>query len=55
MTINAENVGSKLGLWAIEPHIGWDGGGAKFEEILLVEPHRARWLQDDVPHVTEAT
>ena len=53
-TINAENVGKKLGLWAIEPHIGWDSGGAKFEEILVVEPRRAYWLQADVPHVVEA-
>ena len=53
-TINAENVGKKLGLWAIEPHIGWNGGGAKFEEILVVEPDRCYWLEEDVPHVVEA-
>ncbi|MBL8915834.1 MAG: hypothetical protein JNM17_34365 [Archangium sp.] len=31
--------------------IGWPGGGAKFEELLVVEPHRAWWLDDDVPHM----
>lgn len=50
-TINAQNQGKKVGLWAIEPHIGWNGGGAKFEEILVVEPHRCYWLDDDVPHM----
>lgn len=43
--------GSKLGLWAIEPHVGGAGFGAKFEEILVVEPERSYWLCDDVPHV----
>lgn len=38
------------GLWAIEPHIGAQGFGAKFEELLVVEPDRAFWLDDDVPH-----
>ena len=43
--------GQKLGLWAIEPHVGGVGFGAKFEEILVVEPQRAYWLSDDVPHI----
>lgn len=51
VTINAENVGKKLGVWAIEPHIGWNGGGAKFEEILVVESDRCYWLDNDVPHL----
>ncbi|MDO5639095.1 MAG: M24 family metallopeptidase [Neisseria sp.] len=46
-----ENDGSKTGLWAIEPHIGWPGGGAKFEEIMVVSDTGARWLDDDVPHL----
>ena len=46
--------GSKLGLWAIEPHVGGRGFGAKFEEILVVEPGRAYWLDDQVPHVGAA-
>lgn len=40
------------GLWAFEPHIGRDGVGAKWEEMLLVEPSgKASWLDDDLPHV----
>lgn len=52
--LTPEHIGNKLGLWAIEPHIGWDGAGAKFEEVLVVEPHRCYWLDDEVPHVIEA-
>jgi Xaa-Pro aminopeptidase len=51
--LTPEHMGTKLGLWAVEPHIGWQGGGAKFEEILVVEPNRAYWLSDDVPHVAQ--
>lgn len=51
--LTPEHTGTKLGLWAIEPHIGWAGNGAKFEEILVVEPGRAYWLSDDVPHVAQ--
>ncbi|WP_460067598.1 M24 family metallopeptidase [Streptomyces sp. YKOK-I1] len=44
------------GLWAVEPHLGFRGTGAKFEEILVVtdsaDPEEgAFWLDDDVPHV----
>ncbi|GAB4564152.1 MAG: M24 family metallopeptidase [Haliangiales bacterium] len=49
--LTPEHVGSKLGLWAIEPHIGWEGGGAKFEEILVVDEAGARWLDEQVPHM----
>lgn len=52
--LSPEHVGKKLGLWAIEPHIGWAGGGCKFEEILVVETDRAYWLDDNVPHVRQA-
>jgi hypothetical protein len=38
--------GAKQGFWAIEPHLGGLGFGAKFEEILIVEPGRVRWLDD---------
>lgn len=39
------------GLWAIEPHLGWQGVGAKFEEILVITPDGADWLDDDgLPH-----
>jgi hypothetical protein len=39
------------GLWAIEPHIGLDGVGVKFEELLVVTGDDAYWLDDDLPHV----
>lgn len=43
--------GSPLGLWAVEPHLGGAGFGAKFEEILIVDESGARWLQEDPPHM----
>ena len=39
------------GLWAVEPHIGKDDVGVKFEEILVVTDDDAYWLDDDPPHV----
>lgn len=39
------------GLWAVEPHIGRDGVGVKFEELLVVGADDAWWLDDDLPHV----
>ena len=39
------------GLWAVEPHLGWRGVGAKFEELLVVTEDDAYWLDDDLPHV----
>ncbi len=42
--------GSKLGIWAIEPHVGAKGFGAKFEEILVVDNNEVYWLDEDVPH-----
>ncbi|WP_425470891.1 M24 family metallopeptidase [Streptomyces armeniacus] len=44
------------GLWAVAPHLGFRGTGAKFEEILVVTDSRdpeesAFWLDDDLPHV----
>lgn len=38
------------GLWAVEPHIGRNGVGAKWEEILVVTQSDAFWLDDDLPH-----
>lgn len=49
--LGPDHTGSKEGLWAIEPHIGGSGFGAKFEEILVVEPGRSYWLDDQVPHL----
>ena len=39
------------GIWAIEPHIGRDGVGVKFEELLVVTEDDAFWLDDHLPHV----
>jgi Xaa-Pro aminopeptidase len=39
------------GLWAIEPHLGFRGTGAKWEEILVVTHDDAYWIDDDVPHL----
>lgn len=43
--LNANYRGSFDGLWAVEPHIGGTGFGAKFEELLLVKDGSARWLE----------
>ncbi len=43
------------GLWSMEPHLGALGWGAKFEEILVVEPGASRWLDDDLPHCRTGT
>lgn len=40
-----------VGLWAIEPHLGFRGVGVKFEELLVVTEDDAYWLDDDLPHV----
>ena len=34
------------GLWAVEPHLGRNGVGAKFEEILVITDQDAYWLDD---------
>lgn len=39
------------GLWAVEPHVALRGVGLKFEELLVVTPDEAYWLDDDLPHV----
>jgi Xaa-Pro aminopeptidase len=38
------------GLWAVEPHIGRDGVGVKFEELLVVTEDDAYWLDDHLLH-----
>lgn len=39
------------GLWAVEPHLGKDGVGAKFEEILVITEQDAYWLDEGgLPH-----
>lgn len=49
--LTPDHEGNKVGLWAIEPHLGRGKTGFKFEEILVVEENKAYWLDDDVPHV----
>jgi Xaa-Pro aminopeptidase len=39
------------GLWAVEPHIGHQGVGVKWEELLVITDRDAFWLDDDLPHV----
>lgn len=39
------------GLWAVEPHLGLGPVGAKFEELLVITPDDAYWLDNDLPHV----
>jgi Xaa-Pro aminopeptidase len=39
------------GIWAIEPHIGRDRVGVKFEELLVVTEDDAFWLDDHLPHL----
>lgn len=39
------------GLWAVEPHLGFQGVGAKFEELLVITEDDAYWLDDHLPHV----
>ena len=33
-----------LGLYAVEPHVGRQGTGAKFESVLLIDGSETRWL-----------
>lgn len=41
------------GLWLVEPHAGHGAMGAKWEEILVIEKEKARWLDDGPPHVRQ--
>ncbi len=43
------------GLWAVEPHIGRDGVGVKFEELLVVTEDDAYWLDDNLLHTERWT
>ncbi len=43
------------GLWLVEPHAGRGPVGAKWEEILVIEGEKARWLDDRPPHVRQWT
>jgi len=41
------------GLWLVEPHAGKDDVGAKWEEILVIENGKGRWLEATPPHVQQ--
>ncbi len=41
------------GLWLVEPHAGTGPVGAKWEEILVIDGGKARWLDDNPPHVRQ--
>lgn len=41
------------GLWLVEPHAGRGDVGAKWEEILVIESGKARWLDDSAPHLRQ--
>ncbi len=41
------------GLWLVEPHAGAGDVGAKWEEIMVIEDGRARWLDEEPPHVRQ--
>lgn len=39
------------GYWAIEPHVGANGFGSKFEEILVIDQGEIYWLDEKAPIV----
>ncbi len=45
--------GAHDGLWLVEPHAGAGDIGAKWEEIMIIQNGRARWLQNRPPHVRQ--
>ena len=45
-TISGNKNQSLDGIWAVEPHLGADGFGVKFEEMLYVRDGKAQWLSD---------
>lgn len=53
--LNKEFSGDMDGIWAIEPHIGGAGFGVKFEEILVIEQGKARWLGNEPAYHFERT
>jgi len=48
--LTPEHVGDVTGAWALEPHIGGQGFGAKFEDFLIVTETSARWIDDELAH-----
>lgn len=46
--LRARAPGRARGLYAVEPHLGKRGCGAKFESILLIDGDETRWLDPDL-------
>jgi len=42
--LRAHAPGRARGLYAVEPHVGKHGSGAKFESVLLIDGDETRWL-----------
>jgi hypothetical protein len=42
--LRARAPGRARGLYAVEPHLGKNGCGAKFESVLLIDGDETRWL-----------
>lgn len=49
---HSSNTRAESGLWAVEPHIGKEDVGVKWEEILVVTESTAYWLDEELPHVS---
>lgn len=43
------------GLWAIEPHLGCDGFGVKFEEMLWLKDGKAQWIEENIFYESKET
>ena len=39
-------MGDLNGLWAIEPHLGTENFGIKFEEMIWVDNNEVYWLSE---------
>ena len=50
-TIRGESNVSMSGVWAIEPHIGYNDYGTKFEKILVVQDDEIYWLHKKFENV----
>lgn len=46
--LRARAPGRARGLYAVEPHLGKRGAGAKFESVLLIDGDETRWLDPEL-------
>jgi Xaa-Pro aminopeptidase len=46
--LRARAPGRARGLYAVEPHLGKNGCGAKFESVLLIDGDETRWLDPEL-------